>query len=259
MILATFPLLLAAILFKSLFLLYCFFLIVALLIACYATMNGTGKKKSFFGSLMIALRKRKIKQRTEARKRLIREKFIKPKPLRLFIPFFIFLIIVYIFLSHTIFFAVVTSDSMYPSFKTGDLLMMRNVDIDDIQVGDVIMFTVPSERELIIHRVESIGEEGILTAGDATGATDNWIVDINDVEAELVIVGGGPVILKEAGWYFIDNAPSSAPFSGELFFTSMLLMTFKSLGIILFVVSITLYLLLTARDVKGKKVYRRRH
>ena len=75
----------------------------------------------------------------------------------------------------------------------------------------------------------------------------------------MVILGGNPIIMEETGWYFIDNAPSSAPFSGELFFTSMLLMTFKNFGIILFTVSITLYLLLTARDVKGKKVYRRRH
>ena len=255
---ASFFLVLLAVLFKSLFLFYALLIIAILFIAYYVTMNGTSSKRSFFGSLMIAARKRRVKQRTESRKKLMREKFIKPKPMRLFIPFFIFLIIIYIFLSHTVFFAVVTSDSMYPTFKTGDLLMIRSVDIDDIQAGDVIMFTVPTEKELIIHRVESIGEEGIYTKGDATNATDNWIVDVNDVEAKLVMVGGGPVILKGAGWYFIDNAPSSAPFSGELHFTSLMLMGIKSVGIFLFIIATTLYLLLTAREIKHKPAYRRR-
>lgn len=238
---------------------FSFFLVVVLLIAYLATMNGSTRNKSFFGSLMNSIRKKKLKQRIEGRKKLIRQKFIKPKPLRLFVPFFIFLIIVYIFLSHTVFFAVVTSDSMYPTFKTGDLLTVQSVDADDIEVGDVIMFTVPSEKELIVHRVESIGEEGIRTKGDATNAIDNWIVDGDDVEAKLVTVGGNPLILKGAGWYFIDNAPSSAPFSGELYFTSLLLMTFKNLGIILFMVSTSLYLLLTLRDVKRKPMHRRKY
>ena len=259
LILATILLFLAAVLFKSLFFLFYLFLVVILLIAYYITKNGSSTKKSFFGSLMIGIRKRRIKQRTEARKKLIREKFIKPKPLRLFIPFFIFLIIIYVFLSHTVFFAVVTSDSMYPTFKTGDLLVVQSADIDDIEVGDIIMFTVPSEKELIVHRVESIGEDGIRTKGDATNATDNWIVDSNDVEAKLVTIGGSPVTLKEVGWYFIDNAPSSAPFSGELYFTSMMLMSFKSIGIALFMIATVLYLFLTARDIKRKPVHRRRH
>ena len=136
--------------------------------------------------------------------------------------------------------------------------MVQSADIDDLEVGDIIMFTVPTEKELIIHRVESIGEEGIRTKGDATNATENWIVDAESVEAKLVSVGDSPVILKGAGWYFIDNAPSSAPFSGELHFTSLMLMTFKNIGIILFTVATSLYLLLTVRDIKGKPMHRRR-
>ena len=207
---------------------------------------------------MVGIRRRSMKQRTQGRKKLIRQKFIKPKPLRLFIPFFIFLIIVYIFLSQTVFFAVVTSDSMYPTFKTGDLLVVQSADMNDIQAGDIIMFTVPTEEELIVHRVDSVSEEGIYTKGDATNRTDDWIVDVNNVEAKIVTVGGDPVIMKGTGWYFIDNPPSSAPFSSELHFTSLMLMGFKSIGIILFIVATGLYLLLTARDIKHKPGHRRR-
>jgi signal peptidase len=147
---------------------------------------------------------------------------------------------------------------MHPSFKTGDILLMKSTDIDDIGTGDIIMFKVPTEQELIIHRVESVNEEGIITKGDATNVTDSWIVEHDDVEAEVMIVGGSPIVLKGVGWYFIENAPTTAPFSGELRFTSLMLMSLKNIGIILFLVAFSLYLLLVLREIQTNPVSRRR-
>ena len=72
---------------------------------------------------------------------------------------------------------VIYSSSMEPTIKVGSLIMAEPVDVDQVQVGDIIIFRTPSDpNTTITHRVVGIREEGgaryFKTKGDATNGTD---------------------------------------------------------------------------------------
>ncbi len=248
----------ATIILKNPIFIFSLFLLTALQLMHHSKANGNEASRSFFHVIMRSRKKRRLNEMRNIKKAMISQKFVRPKNFRLFIPLIICLIVLYIFLSHTVFFAVVTSDSMKPSFKTGDILLMQNAEVE-LQKGDIIMFSLPSVKELVIHRIDSISDDGIKTKGDATNATDKWTVDKDNVEAEVIVIGNKPLVLKSVGWYFIDNAPTDqAPFSGELKMTSLLLIGMKSLGLVIFIVAVVIYLAFTARDIRFNNTQWRR-
>ena len=72
---------------------------------------------------------------------------------------------------------VIYSSSMEPTIKVGSLIMAAPVDVDQVQVGDIIVFRTPSDpNTTITHRVVGVREEeGVRyfqTKGDATNGTD---------------------------------------------------------------------------------------
>ena len=71
--------------------------------------------------------------------------------------------IVGILLTFLYFFPIVAvvGDSMYPTYKNGELLLGRShFSVDDIKIGDVVVFKTPYvEGKLLIKRVHSIHEE----------------------------------------------------------------------------------------------------
>ncbi len=249
----------ATIILQNPLIVFSLFLLTVLHLLHHSKANGNEAPKSFFKSLIDYRKRKKLERLTQNRMTLIRQKFYRPRNLILFVPLIICIIVLYLFLSHTIFFAVVTSDSMRPTFKTGDLLLMqgKGYTLDD---EDIIMFTTPEIQELVIHRVDDIEDDGgILTRGDATNHTDNWVIEKDNVQAEVLEFNGNPVVLKNTGWYFIDNAPEdSAVFSDELQFTSLMMMTLKEIGMVMFIAAIFMYLLLTARDIRFASATRRK-
>jgi len=82
--------------------------------------------------------------------------------------------------------------SMQPELKAGDLIMISDVDPNDVKVGDIIVFTVPSAvREfynyppVVAHRVTEIRDmeqagKGFRTKGDNTGG-DPFTVRSQDI------------------------------------------------------------------------------
>lgn len=78
---------------------------------------------------------------------------------------------------------IILTDSMYPEFESGDLIVCHNADAENIQVGDIICFTDPAGNgtTTVTHRVTEIttDENGNLawkTKGDANNAEDNALV-----------------------------------------------------------------------------------
>lgn len=77
---------------------------------------------------------------------------------------------------------IVLTDSMYPQIKSGDLIITKSVDADDVAVKDVITFYDPASKTdaVVTHRVMEITEvEGALafiTQGDANNAPDEMPV-----------------------------------------------------------------------------------
>ena len=69
---------------------------------------------------------------------------------------------------------LVTSDSMTPVFKSGDLIMIVRVDPDQVKVGDIVTFQT-KDHKLLTHRIVEIKEDGeIVTKGDANEEADRW-------------------------------------------------------------------------------------
>lgn len=89
-------------------------------------------------------------------------------------------------------FLVVTSRSMEPSFRVGDLLLVRPIEISTIKKSDVLVLPVPEIPKLrYSHRVVDISRElngySIKTQGDANPTPDAWRLNVTDQEVPKVI------------------------------------------------------------------------
>lgn len=76
---------------------------------------------------------------------------------------------------------VVTSDSMIPILNPNDLLVVQRIGINEIIVGDIIVFNSHVEEiGIVAHRaIEKFDDDGkiaIKTKGDNVGEADAWVV-----------------------------------------------------------------------------------
>ena len=99
-------------------------------------------------------------------------------------------------------FHVVASNSMSPQLKVGDAVIVKDLEPENVRIGQVIVFTDPKDQELfIVHRVVAVEENGekrvFITKGDNNPVVDDWVV----TPAELV--GGVAVNLPHFG-SFLD-------------------------------------------------------
>lgn len=73
---------------------------------------------------------------------------------------------------------IVLTDSMYPDIKSGDLIIAKTVESDQVQVGDVITFYDPASKTgaVVTHKVVELteveGELAFITQGVANNAPD---------------------------------------------------------------------------------------
>lgn len=89
----------------------------------------------------------------------------------------------------------VTSGSMEPEIKEGDMVYIRKCKEEDIVVGDIIAFETGNDQ-LVLHRVIELTAEGMVTKGDANDHDDFMPVKAQNVKGKLVLV------LPEMGrWY----------------------------------------------------------
>jgi signal peptidase I len=84
--------------------------------------------------------------------------------------------------------ASVSSQSMWPSLKKGDLIFLQGVDKpEDLQVGDIIAFE--HERGITVHRIVEIDGDLITTRGDANPRDDKPI-SFDQVCGRVLTIGG---------------------------------------------------------------------
>jgi signal peptidase len=67
--------------------------------------------------------------------------------------------------------AAISSNSMWPVLKQGDIIFIKNISPEDIKVDDIIVWQ-QEEKGFVIHRVIKIKENAIVTRGDANTAED---------------------------------------------------------------------------------------
>ncbi|MFI3167435.1 MAG: signal peptidase I [Bacillota bacterium] len=80
--------------------------------------------------------------------------------------------------------AIVVSNSMYPTFSDGDMLIYQRT--WDYQVGDVVIFS--SGEDFITHRIAMETEGGYLTKGDINNSYDEFVLYDEDIYGEVIIV-----------------------------------------------------------------------
>ena len=73
--------------------------------------------------------------------------------------------------------ASITSSSMWPDLKKGDLVFIEYADKDSLAVGDIVVFKNLSTGSrqasgFTIHRIIELNEDTVLTKGDANNVAD---------------------------------------------------------------------------------------
>ena len=87
---------------------------------------------------------------------------------------------------------IVESDSMAPTFKAGDLIIIKKCDTSSLQQGDIITFhtIINNEYALNTHRIESIAEmEGFrsyTTKGDNNAISDTHVIADGDIVGKYI-------------------------------------------------------------------------
>ncbi len=216
------------------------FFIIFLLYLLFLRINYLNSIKA---RINIFYSKSKIRSNT---KRILKKKEIKIS--KVIFELIIFLLLIYIALAHKVFFVVVVSNSMYPTFERGDLVLVQSILIDP-KPGDIIMFNRPDINYPITHRVISISQGKIYTGGDASGP-DDFVLSGKDVIAEVVQLFNKPVVIKGVGNYFILDAKELrdiGPYGEEYLFYKKLVDLFKTYALAIIIISILLYIYLSVR------------
>ncbi len=118
--------------------------------------------------------------------------------------FFLWFILGFVFKTDTPI-VIISSGSMEPALRAGDIVFVRGTPIDGLSVGDIIVYNCPSkkdlcvkENELIAHRIVEINEaNGIKTKGDANERGDRCFVYFSWVKGEVffrIPLLGAPIV-----------------------------------------------------------------
>ena len=83
----------------------------------------------------------------------------------------------------------ITTDSMSPSINTGDVIIVKKVQEEKLQVGDVITFK--QQDKVITHRITHIdeqdGKKQYTTKGDNNNLEDNEKIEYSEIEGQNVL------------------------------------------------------------------------
>lgn len=163
---------------------------------------------------------------------------------------FIVILTIFLIATKSIFFAVVLSGSMVPTFDRNDLILVQNID-RNYDMGDIVIFKTPDRNLPITHRIVSISSDGtIRTAGDATGMIDWWGLKKEDIIGKIVLIMGKPIVIKEYGKFFIveDRNQRFGPFDYGRFL--LFISVIKMYGYVIIALSIMVYIYLTFKKDK---------
>lgn len=101
----------------------------------------------------------------------------------------------------------VISGSMEPAYSPGDLLYVKDVDVNTIQVGDPITFVLNEDLVVATHRVIRVDAEKqhFYTKGDANELEDSEPVHFNNV------IGVPQFSIPKLGYVsnFVQNPPGT--------------------------------------------------
>jgi len=82
-------------------------------------------------------------------------------------------------------------------FNKGDVFIVRGVKFEDIRVGDIIVYNIPSKSDPIIHRVVGVKGNILMTKGDANQAQLNFESSVTEEQLKGVAKYRIPYL----GWF----------------------------------------------------------
>jgi signal peptidase I len=72
--------------------------------------------------------------------------------------------------------------SMYPTLKAGDILNIFLYNHGQRKdVGDIVAFQCPKWNTIVVHRIVSVCQKGLLTKGDNSLRNDDWVLSPNNI------------------------------------------------------------------------------
>lgn len=99
--------------------------------------------------------------------------------------------------------ASITSGSMWPVLKEGDLILIQGVKKEDLKVGDIVVWSNP--KGFTIHRIVKLDEKTLTTKGDAN-FKDDEPVKYEDVIGRAYQVGGKYIRIPYLGYISVISA-----------------------------------------------------
>ena len=111
--------------------------------------------------------------------------------------------------------SVVVSGSMEPAFYRGDIVLteksdflgIREFNVDDVQVGDVVVYNAIWYDQPVIHRIIDIkdidGTTMYLIKGDNNNAPDPYYVKSSQITDKVVTINGNLVVIPKIGYLSI--------------------------------------------------------
>jgi signal peptidase I len=83
--------------------------------------------------------------------------------------------------------AAITSGSMWPVLKRGDLIFVQGIEKSEINEGDIVVYT-NEKNAFTIHRIIELREDTLVTKGDANNVSDKP-VKYEDIVGRLYKIG----------------------------------------------------------------------
>lgn len=228
----------------------------------YDSRHGFKKTVGIIGYFAEKYQSTSRKNKVNATMSAYREHAKKFRLRSVLLPIAAILFIAYILSAHMFFFAIVTSGSMEPTFKKGDMVFMQNILVKP-KVGDIIIFIDPKETIVgnkpvtITHRIIDISGDKIRTKGDNNPIPDSWRVSKKDILGKVIILNNQPFILKDVGNYFLLDYRTTQ-YSEQFLAIARTIQNMRTMGIMIFFVCLVLYLFLSIRDSKPSRYFKTR-
>ncbi len=159
--------------------------------------------------------------------------------------------VLYLVLTMKLFWAVVVSNSMYPTFERGDMVLVQSLFVSP-EKGDIVMFRSGELNLPVTHRVLDVRGDLVYTGGDSSGP-DSTPVSRSAILGEVVTVFGKPIVIKGFGNYFILDATQMrdiTPYGQEYLFYKNLLELIRKYALVISVVSLVYYAYIAFRGIR---------
>lgn len=82
---------------------------------------------------------------------------------------------------------IITTDSMKPNLNLGDIVIIKKVNNEELNVNDIITYRLSINTERVTHRIIEKSDDIYITKGDNNKLEDKSIVKYENIEGIVII------------------------------------------------------------------------